>query len=269
MYKNKKIGLGIICFEGTEHLESIISELNDLLDVIVIHKQDISYCGNKIDKEDLDEINRLKDIGLVNDIISFKNIDNLPYREQECIKRNRTIEYLQKQGCDYVHIIDSDEFYEHNEFKNALEYIIDNDIEVSYCRYLNYYHDLRHYIVMPFKCYVPFLFKSIYRFQFNGQDFSGASDPTRRVKKPQNVENYIFEWNNLKMHHLSWIRNDIRKKINNWSAKKYFDESLIEKAVEAFNNWDGNDTAILLFNVPGNKVSISELPRQYIFLNKK
>lgn len=265
MVNNKKIGLGIVCFEGTEHLESIISEIREYVDIVVLHMQTISYCGNTIDKVDLDEINRLKNIGLIDYILEFNNIDGMPFREQETIKRNNTIEFLQNKGCDYVHIIDSDEFYDKTEFKNAADFIINNNIEISYCRYINYYHDLKHYIVMPFKCYVPFLLKSKYRFKFNCNDFSGASDPTRRVSKPNNVDNFVFDWNFIKMHHMSWLRNDIRKKINNWSAKTHFDNDLIDKAVESFKKWDGGVKTTILFNVPNNQVNINELPTQYAY----
>lgn len=260
-----KLGLSIICFEGTEHLKSIISEIRDLIDVIIIHKQNISYCGNSIDEEDLNNINNLKEIGLVDHIIDFDIINDMPYREQETIKRNNSIEFLQQQGCTHVMIIDSDEFYDHNEFAKAKEFIYNDNQEISYCRYINYYHDLTHYLIMPFECYVPFIFKSNYRFKFNCIDFELPSDPTRRVKKPINVNNFIFKWKDIKMHHFSWIRKDIRKKINNWSAKKYFDESLIDKAVESFKNWNGDPTTTILFHTPGNKVSVGELPKQYIF----
>lgn len=36
-YKNiKKLALGIVCFEGTEHLANIISELRESVDYVVI-----------------------------------------------------------------------------------------------------------------------------------------------------------------------------------------------------------------------------------------
>jgi len=46
------------------------------------------------------------------------------------------------------------------------------------------------------------------------------------------------------MHHLSWLRADIRKKMNSWSSKTCFKdyETLINKAVETFNNFDHEST---------------------------
>lgn len=263
--KNKKFGLGIVTFEGTEHLESIISEIKDLLDYVVIAKQNISYCGNKIDPEDDKEIDRLKNIGLVDEIIIYEPELDIEDRHQETNKRNMTIDFLQSKGCDYVLITDSDEIYNHDDFERAIQYIVDNKLEITYCRYINYYHDLEHYIAMPFKCYVSFFFKSCYRYVFECQDFREPSDPTRRVHKPLDVENYIFDWNDIKMHHMSWIRKNIRKKIENWSAKKFFANDVIEKSVEEFNNFHPDkDYAYLLFNVPQHRVSICKLPHAFV-----
>lgn len=64
---------------------------------------------------------------------------------------------------------------------------------------------------------------------------------------------------------MSWLRNDIRKKINNWSAKTHFDNDLIDKAVESFKKWDGDVKTTILFNVPNNQVNINELPTQYAY----
>jgi hypothetical protein len=103
--------------------------------------------------------------------------------------------------------------------------------------------------------FVPFVTKTKYRYGFESVDFNKPSDPTRRYLRPYDrekikrgpdgkdikyrhftVDYHIFEWNEVKMHHLSWIRADIRKKLNMWSSKKCFDNfyDLIDKAVYTF-----------------------------------
>ena len=57
----KGIGLGIVAFEGTEHLASIITEFRDIVDYVVIGLQRKSYHGDPIEPIDLNEIFRLKD----------------------------------------------------------------------------------------------------------------------------------------------------------------------------------------------------------------
>ena len=76
--------------------------------------------------------------------------------------------------------------------------------------------------------HVPFVTRIKYRHTFESTDFPLPSDPTRRYVIPKNndgkpeVDYYVFPWETIKMHHLSWLRVDIRKKLKAWSSKKCF-----------------------------------------------
>lgn len=160
---------------------------------------------------------------------------------------------------------------------------------MTYCQYVNYWHDYEHYLVYPFKegMYVPWVTRVEYRFAFECKDFKRPSDPTRRyvlpshdvkikdkdgkevIRKVYETTPHIFEWSDIKMHHLSWIRANIRKKLNDWSSKKCFDgwEELIDKSVyryDRFSDENMQEPAELLFNTPGHKVNIAKFPKQYI-----
>ena len=285
MYKNiKKVGLGVCCFDATELLEGILSEIRDLVDYIVIGYQNISYNGDPISNTDFNEIQRLKSIGLINEIIEIKLDSSKKPREQEKDKRNLLIQHCENVGCSHALIIDSDEYYKHNTFQRALETIDENNYEITYCQYINYYHDFQHCEKYPFQqgMYVPFVTKVQYRYNYDGQDFKKPSDPTRRYVRPKKIENkkevylvdyYEFPWKDLKMHHLSWIRANIRKKLNNWSSKTVFKNynDLIDMAVESYNNFNENsekDQPVkVLFNTADHKVDVYKLPKQYINFN--
>lgn len=279
-FKNiKKIGLGIVAFEGTEHLYNIISEIKDFIGYVVVGLQDISYHGDPIDPIDKEEVLRLKNEDhLVDTILNIKLNAKIAPREQETAKRNALIEDCQKNGCSHVLIIDSDEFYSKNAFERAVKEIDENDYELTYCEYINYYHDYMHYMVYPFPqgMYVPFVSKAKYRFVFNTNSFPHPSDPTRRYftgPRPNPGEEifHIFKWNELKMHHLSWIRANIVKKVESWSSKKCFDnfEDLIDKAIFGYERFDQEKEGIqktnILFNTPDSKIEIDKFPKQYIF----
>lgn len=279
MIKGKKIGLGIVAFDACEHLINIISELDGLLDYIVIGLQKISYHGKPISKEDLYICQKLIDDKLADKIIYIDTDLGKFARHQETDKRNLLLDDIQNNGkCDYSFIIDSDEFYQRGQFEYAVNKIVNSDYDITYCRYVNYFGDYKHYLVYPFKegCYVPFVSKSVYRFVWECKDFNKPSDPTRRYKREKNQDNqytdklYEFQWNELNMHHLSWIRRDISAKLDNWSSKKLFDNFvfLSDKSIEVYNNFlknpDNVSEATLLFNTPENKVTIAEWPRQYI-----
>lgn len=282
IYKNiKGLGLGIVCFDGAEMVANIITEIKDNIDYVVVGLQRISYNGEKLDPSDEQEILKLQESGLVDEVLYIDLDLNKEPREQETDKRNRLIDDIASHDCSHALIIDSDEFYSDKEFKRALRYLDDTNSEISYCRYVNYYHDYLHYLVYPFKegNYVPFVTSVKYKFKYNSYDFPKPSDPTRRYERPKEKHsdgNLYYtvgftelDWKTIKMHHLSWLRANIRKKLYNWSAKSCFDNyvELIDKAVEAYDSFDETTEgfkANLLFNTPGNQVDVDAWPKQYI-----
>lgn len=267
-----KIGLGIVAFEGTEFLNPIINELKDMLHHVVIGYQNISYHGDKISDKDLKEIINVKKIGLADEILEIKLDTNQEARQQETAKRNKLLDHLEAAGCTHALIIDSDEFYNADAFRNAISIIEKHDAECTYCEYINYYHDLQHYEVYPFEqgMYVPFITKIKYRFVWESKAITLPSDPTRRY----NTAAQVIPWETIKMHHLSWVRDNIRDKLNAWSSKKCFPnyDELINEACKSYDNFDQSKDeqyVKVLFNTPNNMVLIKKLPQQYITLKRK
>jgi hypothetical protein len=278
MSKIKKLGIGIVAFEGTEHLKNITYELRDEVDVIAVCMQKVSYFGEPVDSIDVKEVERLKAEGYI-DIITWYTPD-LSYltdgnkdpqhpRKLETIKRNEIIQTLEDAGCSHALITDSDEFYDRTDFRRAKKIINDDDnIKVTYVQYLNYYRDYQHYMVWPMEAWVPFITEIKYRFSFNNKEVDRASDPTRRyvISVYPGTRNYIFEWEVIKMHHFSWIRTNIEKKINSWSSKKVFDNypTLHEAILQRYYNWEDGLNAIITLNVPNFSVVVNKLPKQYV-----
>jgi len=277
MSKISKLGFGIVSFEGNEHLKNIIWEIRDLCDHITVCLQKKSYHGDDISQNDVAIVEDLKDKGYVDSIIWFeptdmheeeKEVGSIP-RMIETDKRNFILDYLQnEQGCSHSMIIDSDEFYEHDDFALGKKYIDENEeIKVSYCRYVNYYRDYEHVMVWPFECYVPFITEAGYRFDFKNGSFDRPSDPTRRYRIPEKDGKFsLFGWKFVKMHHLSWIRKDIEKKIDSWSAKKLFKnyDVLRNRILDRYMNYIDGQNAIIMFNVPENSVPVNKLPKKFI-----
>lgn len=242
---------------------------------------------------------RLRDEdGIVDNVLEIElDTTKLP-RVQETDKRNLLIADAEAHGCSHVIIIDSDEYYTKKAFDKGLAEIDEHDYEMTYCQYVNYYHDYKHYLKYPFSqgMYVPFVSKTKYRHSFDCNDFPLPSDPTRRYVRSETVtgadgkqtkkwlaEYYVFPWESgVHMNHLSWCRANIIKKLQNWSSRNLFDkpQDLIEKAVYAYNQFsrkikeneakgitddaDVPKDAVLLFNTPGHAVEITQFPKQYI-----
>lgn len=275
MSKITKLGLGIIAFEGTEHIANIIYEVRSSCDVIVVCLQALSYHGTPIAKEDEDAIMNLQSLGYIDDVIWFNPTDMHPDdgpagpRMVEADKRNYILDFLEKEcNCSHSMVIDSDEFYHKEDFARA-KALINNapDIHVTYCEYINYYRDYSHVLLWPYHCYVPFITEAHYRFDFKNGSFDKASDPTRRYYiDGENKIYHIIPYSVVKMHHLSWIRKNIEKKLDGWSAKKYFEnvKGLREAILTRYYHYQDGQNAIIMFNVPLYQVVVNKLPKQYI-----
>lgn len=258
MPKIKSLCLCINAFDASELLETLITEIRDEVDWVIALYQNESYCGNKADQEDLEELWRLKNIGLIDELIEFKGDKSKPHREQETDKRNYGIMLARERGHSHFLSIDSDEFYNKDQFREAKKQINENGWNVTYWSYVNYYKDFEHYLMYPFKPYVTGICSTYFTFLFNGPA-PGPTDPTRRINNPYNIGMYVFPDDVILMAHASWIRKDIRKKLENWSAKSYFNKELLDKAVKRWYEWKEGDNAIMLFNTPNNEVTVKKL----------
>ena len=275
MSKITKLGYGIIVFDDVCHLRNMLTEVRHCCDEIVVCLQNESYYGAPIDQKVVEYIGWLVEQKLVDDVIWFKPTkfyeEEGPHapRFVETDKRNFILDYLEKEkGCSHTMVIDSDEFYDGEDFERVKN-LIDgaDDIKVSYCQYVNYYRDYRHVMVWPFYCYVPFITEARYRFDFKNGSFDKPSDPTRRYYIPEKDGKYCtLHFKTIKMHHLSWIRQDIRSKIDNWSSRKYFEHipGLRDRILDRYENFKEGQNAVIMFNVPNNEVVVNKLPKQYI-----
>jgi len=254
----KKLSLTINAFDASELLEDLISEIRDQVDHVAAIYQKKSYWKNPMAAKDLNELKRLKDIGLIDELIEFKPNFTKYSREQECDKRNMGIDLMKANGSSHVLNIDADEFYDAEQFRFAKNLISTKGYAITYCSYVNYYRDFQHYLVYPFRPFVPFIHSTFFRYTYQGPA-PGPTDPTRRINNPSNIGTYIFPDEEIRMGHAAWIRRDIRKKLVNWSAKNHFEKSLIDQAVERWENWEEGQDAIMLFNVPDKSVRVNKL----------
>lgn len=278
-FKNiQKVVLGIMCFEGSEHLYNTIKELDPYIDHVILAYQDISYHDDPISKNELEII---KDVAseLNCELLKTKLNPQLQPREQEAEKRNIIMKYAEDLGYSHIIIIDADEYYNGISFLNALKKIDENNYDLTYCQYINYYKDYMHYLVYPFKdgMYVPFIARTSYRHSYNCTDITLPSDPTRRYIRKKNSTHYldslyVFKWEEIKMHHFSWIRNNINGKVKSWSAKKTFENvsDLIDRALNDFNNFNDDYKRVhLIFNTPDNCVDVGKFPKQYVKIHRE
>ena len=160
-------------------------------------------------------------------------------RENEKNKRKIGIRFVEKMPENFTHFlfVDVDEFYTANQFKYAKELIVDKGYESTACKVFTYYKRPIWQISPTGEFFVPFIHK------LKGPDWVGHApygvkdnvDPTRSYC-PANF--YEFTSGELAMHHFSYCRRDIAKKLRNSSAKNDENFKHDDKVVEQFDSFE-------------------------------
>jgi hypothetical protein len=249
-----KLGVSYNVFDAEEHLENSIKLIRNNVEYICVIYQTISNYGNKSNDSLVDLLTDLKNKKLVDEIYEYKPSVEKGGGFNETTKRNIGLYLCEKNGCTHHMSMDTDEFYLENEFFLLKEEMKNNNYDSSFCNMISYYNSTE-YIRYPFEDYYVSL---IYKIRKNKNFIYGYPcpveiDPARRM----DAGNYrIFNRDEIQMHHLSMIRNDIKSKLENSSAKVLFQNKITE-IVENYKNWEYPKKALW----PGN-------PTQYVEIKK-
>jgi hypothetical protein len=144
--------------------------------------------------------------------------------------------------------MDSDELYVKEEFDHMKQIVVDGNHDASACQMLTYYKTGEYIIDPPEDYYVPLFYKIESHRGFElGASFPVLVDPTRGIPST-NVR--LFKRNEIQMHHYSYVRRDIRRKLVNSSAYGNYSAS-VSKIVEDYENFNGQfaNSAGRIYNV--------------------
>ncbi|SPT68865.1 hypothetical protein [Anaerobiospirillum thomasii] len=261
---NKKLGVTYNVFDGTELLEASIKSIKDNVDYINIIYQEISNFGQKITEKDLCEIQRLKNEGIVDEVICYQTDFSIKPQDNETNKRNIGVQHCKKNKCTHFLLMDTDEFYRGSEFLKAKEYIMLSNIDVSAC-------SMYFYIKEPIyrskyyqgSYFVPFICKLSpkTKIQLGVKAFCKV-DPTRLPNKFSSC--YVFAPEDITMHHFSLVREDLEKKFNNSTLNqdKKYKEYMLSTYDSVINYHYPSDLEII---EPDNKkiIEIIQVPNEF------
>lgn len=127
-------------------------------------------------------------------------------------KRNYGLEIARAEGCTHFIMLDCDEVYDSEQFKHWRDRAVQFDS--SACRMITYYKspDIR---LSPLEdYYVPFISRISLDTILGERNYPVRVDPTRSVSTHRNM--LIID--EPIMHHFSWVRKDIGRKLRNSSA---------------------------------------------------
>ncbi|MDX2000953.1 MAG: hypothetical protein SFW35_00845 [Chitinophagales bacterium] len=178
----------------------------------------------------------------------------------ELRKRTWGVERAKQLQCSHYLFIDNDEYYEPEAFALAKNRIAQQCFDATACRLYTYYHSPI-YRLSPLENYwVPFICK-IKEGQRFGQGFPVYADPTRGTLPVAHF--YAFTEEELVMHHFSYVRKDIRAKLENSSARVNFKN--LNDLVRRFESWKLGDEPI---NFRGFEIVETQTPETFGFSGK-
>ena len=229
-----KIGVTYNLFNGEELLEGSIRCIRDSVDYIGVVYQLVSNWGNKANENLLPLLNDLINKKLIDEIYEYKPNLKIDGKNNELIKRNIGLDMARNVGCEYHMTMDSDEFYIKDEFESMKKIVIEGNYDTSACQMITYYKEPI-YILDPLEEYYVTLLHKVNKeakYILN-TPFPVVVDPSRKTK-PGKIK--IFKRDEIQMHHMSYIRKDIKSKINNASSKVNFRDK-INFLIDYYNNW--------------------------------
>jgi hypothetical protein len=229
-----KLGVSYNIFDGEELLENSIKSIRENVDHISVVYQTESNFGNPCDEGLVPLLEKLENEGLIDELFMYKPTLNRGGHYNEIRKRNLGLYISEGAGCTHHMAMDSDEFYTDKQFKFMKEETLSGDFDSSACQMTTYYKDSKYRLDPKEEYYVSLPFKIRQGVEYvMGTHFPVLVDPTRRM---ESGKCRVFTRDEIEMHHMSYIRKDLRKKLQNSSASPNFRN--IDKLVDYFEKWE-------------------------------
>jgi len=236
-----KVGVSYNVFDGEELLEGSIECIRKHVDFISIVYQKKSNFGNDCDPNLVSFLESLKERGLVDELFEYKPKINQGGHTNEIMKRNIGLFLSEGAKCTHHMSMDTDEYYDEKQFIFMCKIIEEEDYDSAACQLITYYKDSKYRLDPMEDYYVSLIYKISQGKTFvGGHPFPVLVDPTRRMN-PGNCK--IFTREEIEMHHLSYVRKNIKIKLTNSSASPNFQS--IDKIVNYFNNWEYGKQALM------------------------
>jgi len=241
-----KLGVSYNVFDGEELLEGSIKQIRGQVDYVSVVYQTVSNFGNPCSENLVPLLNRLKSEGLINELFEYKpklsetfNTLGLKVIEgkghfNEITKRNIGLSLSVGAKCTHHMSMDTDEYYLPEQFDFIKRKMIEGNYDSSYCQMRTYYKSWEYQLDPPEEYYVSLIYKLTNHSLFEMGKYSPVLvDPTRRMESGNSL---ILKREEIEMHHGSYIRDNIRTKLENSSASTNFKND-IEKITNHYNNW--------------------------------
>ena len=214
--KSAKWGVSYSVWDGEELLENSIKSIRSVVDYIQVVYQKKSWFGVPANSDLIPLLTKLKNKGLIDELVEFiPDITNKP-GINELRKRNLGLKVAKKRKVNYFMTMDADEFYIADDLKRAKIDMILNGVTHLYAPIKCYGNRPTDYLHI--NSYFVQLFAKINFFSkcCNNPNVPCLVDPTRKISGSVFSKYWVSEL--VSMHHMSLVRNNLLKKYKNSSS---------------------------------------------------
>lgn len=198
-------------WDGEELLIPSMRSMQFGVDVFIIVYQRVSNFGEKynpLENLDLSEFNHV--------LIEYTPTPNNGF-SNETAKRNMGLQAAKELNCTHFLHMDCDEFYQYFAFSKD-EYL-QSGAEGSVAKIITYFKKPTLRLKQHDNYYVPFIHRLRTDTMAGAKEYPFYVDPTRKI----NTDSVFLITDS--MHHFSYVRKDIERKVRNSSARKNIEKS--------------------------------------------
>jgi hypothetical protein len=227
-----KLGCIYTVFNAMELFAGSAEQIYDEVDIILVVWQEVSNRGNEMSFEDSKHILQLKETNKVH-LIKFEPDLKLNTKQNELNKHNQGLEYLKNLNCTHFMLSATDHYYFTNEFQYAKRYAEESGVDVTLTSMFTYYKKPTFQLYPIEEYYMPFICLLYPETKYVNDQWKYKVDPALRLNTKASM--YLFEQEEIMMHHYSMIRKDIENKFNNAAASVNWMQK-IPAFIEEYNN---------------------------------
>ena len=208
---NKLIGIWNV-FDSEELLPYSVNQIKSEVDIRIAVIQTTSNRGEVYEPK--------FEHSLFDYVLTFEPNKRRTAMQNETDKRNMGIEFAKTLGGTHYILLDCDELYHTKEFAR-LKTLIYGGARYSACRMYTYYGSPTQRIEPIESYFVPFINElTPHTHVGNNRNYPITCDPTRKDMRLRNAKDILL-FSNPIMHHFSWVRKDLARKLRNSTSEVY------------------------------------------------
>lgn len=225
-----KLGISYPLFDGEELFGFLLNTIRPKIDFVSVFYQETSYFGNPANPEMIESVHQWQKEGLIDKLIKFTPDLTQKSKFNELNIRNQGITESANAGCTHHISSDCDEFPEMEKI-DFVKKEMEGDYHSSVVHYINYYKNPC-WQITPIQGHCSSFIQPVTTFYDGKLPYPHKMELTRRPNKNEKIR--VFPLEEFAIHHMTYVRKDIRTKLRNSPTGKIYE---IDKFATAFDKY--------------------------------